>query len=357
MTKGIDQLAQEGPAKVMAVEEAKIKVDDMLARTQDLAQWLKEHPNATPEERVAARTQFLQPQTRTLQPSEQLSAGKLAVVQAAAKELNDKIPKDMPADQRAVKEAENWGTAMRKASGTGGEGDFTPQMADILGSLAEKGVSLPVGLRSKQQQVATLQGIIDAHPDMSADEIADGIKSGQIEFKAQTTEAQSAGRIAGQVLVAENEMKTMVPLVQQASDAVPRGDFIPITKLLQTADTSISDPNLLALKIRINSLLNSYDLLAARAGTDMEKRATTRALLLSATGPDALKAGLDSFMKEAKAAGQAANTAIEEVGKKGGDFPTPPAEAVKMLKADPSTADHFDEIFGPGAAEKILKQK
>jgi hypothetical protein len=35
---------------------------------------------------------------------------------------------------------------------------------------------------------------------------------------------------------------------------------------------------------------------------------------------------------------------------------TPPPKAVDMLKKDPSTRDHFDEIFGAGAAAKILGQ-
>jgi hypothetical protein len=35
---------------------------------------------------------------------------------------------------------------------------------------------------------------------------------------------------------------------------------------------------------------------------------------------------------------------------------TPPDDAVKMLKSAPETAAQFDEIFGPGAAEKVLSK-
>jgi hypothetical protein len=38
----------------------------------------------------------------------------------------------------------------------------------------------------------------------------------------------------------------------------------------------------------------------------------------------------------------------------GGSFPTPPPEAIGMLKKDPASAAHFDVTFGPGAAERIL---
>ena len=47
-------------------------------------------------------------------------------------------------------------------------------------------------------------------------------------------------------------------------------------------------------------------MLAARGGTDMDKRAEVRALLTSADGPEALAAQLDSFMQEAAAAHRAA---------------------------------------------------
>jgi hypothetical protein len=34
--------------------------------------------------------------------------------------------------------------------------------------------------------------------------------------------------------------------------------------------------------------------------------------------------------------------------------PTPPPEAINDLRANPATAEQFDEVFGPGAAAKAL---
>lgn len=42
--------------------------------------------------------------------------------------------------------------------------------------------------------------------------------------------------------------------------------------------------------------------------------------------------------------------------KTGASTRTPPPKAVEMLKKDPSTRGHFDEVFGAGAAAKILGQ-
>lgn len=188
---------------------------------------------------------------------------------------------------------------------------FTPKMGDLMSALAEKGVSLPTGFRSKEQQAALYQSLLDRHPGMSVEDIATGIKNGAIQFGAEKKQTQTAAAIAGRVLVAENEITQFAPLVREASAAVPRGNFVPINKLIQMGDSSISDPKLKQLKIYINSLLNAYDILAARGGTDVNKREATRNLLLSADGPKALEAGLKAFEMEAKAAHRAAMKATK----------------------------------------------
>ena len=184
----------------------------------------------------------------------------------------------------------------------------------LLGALAERGVSLPAGFRSKDQQAALLQGLLDRNPAKSVDQIADQIKSGQLTFAGEKKEVSTVGGIAGKVEFGGAELREMAPLVLQASAALPRGSFVPITKLLQAGESSISDPRLKTLRIRINSLLNAYDQLAARGGTDKDKRAEVRSLITSADSPAALKAGLDSFIAEADAASRAAQTAMKPPG-------------------------------------------
>lgn len=183
---------------------------------------------------------------------------------------------------------------------------FSDKSSALMGALADRGVSLPAGFRSKAQQQAMLKGILDRHPDDSVDQIADRIKTGQVEFGAIKKETTTAAGVVGKVEVAQNEINEFSPLVRAASAKVPRGSFMPINKLMQAADTQISDPNLKALKIRINSLLNAYDMLAARGGTDKDKRAEVRGLITSSDSPEALEAGLQSFELEAAAAHRAA---------------------------------------------------
>lgn len=221
------------------------------------------------------------------------------------------------------------GTTPYKPSGVGNAPTFTPEMGGLMAALAEQGVSIPAGFRSKQQQAQLFQGLLDRNPGKTPDEIAHLVKVGQIEFGAQKKETQTAAGVAGKVEVAQNEIKEFAPLVRAASAQVPRGSFVPLNKLMQMGDSQISDPHLKTLKIYINSLLNAYDMLAARGGTDKDKRGEVRNLLLSADGPEALNAALTAFTAEADAAHRAAVAAthVSELENPAPGKPAKPAAA------------------------------
>jgi len=204
-----------------------------------------------------------------------------------------------------------------------GNTTFTGDQGELLAALTERGVSLPAGFRSRAQIQATLGALMDRNPDKTVDQVADLVKSGQIDLGAAKKETQTAAAVAGRVGIAQNELGTFAPLVRQASAAVPRGSFMPVNQLLQAADTQISDPRLLQLKIGINSMLNAYDMLAARGGTDVAKRAEAHSLLTSAQSPEALEAGIQMFEREAQAAGQAADQAMHKHSSLGSAMATP----------------------------------
>lgn len=221
----------------------------------------------------------------------------------------------------------------QKKARTAETSSFTAEDGELMGALAERGVSLPAGLRSKSQQISILRGLKERNPDLSADQLADKIKSGQETFAAEKKEITTAAGVAGRVSVAQNEIKRFAPIVLEKSAAVDRGKFVPINKLLQFGDSQVSDPKLKQLKISINSLLNAYDQLAARGGTDKEKRAEVRSLLTSADSPEALKSGLDIFLQEAEAAEQGAQDAMAPMVQRRETQSPKPAASSGSLKA------------------------
>lgn len=103
------------------------------------------------------------------------------------------------------------------------KGDFTPQHGALLAAMATAGVSLPAGLRSKQQQEATLQGLIDANPSASPTEIAELVRTGQLDFNGSK---RSTGQLAtvfaaanAQSVKLEKDFGQMEPLIAQLPDA------------------------------------------------------------------------------------------------------------------------------------------
>jgi hypothetical protein len=202
----------------------------------------------------------------------------------------------------------------------------------LLAALATRGVSLPAGFRSQAQMAATLQGLIARNPGKTVDDIADGIANGQIDFSADKKSSQTAAALGGKIAYAENEIKLLAPLVRQASAAVPRGNFVPWNKLSQYGDAQISDPALKEFKSYMTSLSNAYDMLAARGGTDMDKRRHNRELFDTADSPEALEAALKAVENEADISGKAARESMKPHSQQGNIASDVPDDIAALLK-------------------------
>lgn len=235
------------------------------------------------------------------------------------------------ADTRAGQGAEKIDIAKKKDERSAEAGNFSGKNGDLMAALAERGVSLPAGFRSKQQQVELLNGLYRRNPDLTADQIADKVESGQIELNAQRAESRTAGGIAGKIAYAEKEIEQIAPLVREASKKVPRNSFVPWNKLKQYTETQLSDPDLKELHSYLTTLSNTYDMLAARGGTDMAKRAENRKLLDTADSSETLERAIVAIENEAKASGRAGRESIKSpVGGSGDSEPLSPAEQKEL---------------------------
>lgn len=211
---------------------------------------------------------------------------------------------------------------------------FSDQQSQLLASLADKNVSLPAGLRSQAQIRSTIDGLLAKHPDLTPDEIAEGIKSGKLKLAAETKGAQTAGTQIGKVALASNELDTFGDQTLEASKGVPRGKFVPWNQLSQMADSKISDPNLLRFKTKMQALENAYNQLAARSGTDVDKRAHIHELFNSANSDAAVQTLVKSLKEEAVGARDAADRTIAETS---GQSAIPGAGAPRGTAAAPQT--------------------
>jgi hypothetical protein len=192
------------------------------------------------------------------------------------------------------------------------EGEFTDQESSLLAAMADKNVSLPAGLRSQKQIKSTLDGLLKEHPDLDANGIAEGLKSGKLKLTAETKAASTAGTQIGKVALASNELDSFGDQVLEASKGIPRGTSMTLNGLMQASETQLSDPKLLRLKVKLQALNNAYDQLAARGGTDKDKREHIHQLFNSQLSDKAIQELVKSVKEEATGAREAANRTIAE---------------------------------------------
>lgn len=272
-------------------------------------------PKAIEEYKKQREEKSKNPVNVAVQGAEEISdlEDKLAKAKPGSPEAK-RLQADIKAGQKTLEHKEEGVKVIVPGAGGMGSGKEGEKRGDLLAALAEKNVNLPAGMRSQQQIKATLDGLIKRNPDLSMDEIAQKIKTGKLDMVVASSEARTAGTGLGKVEWAVQEMDKTAPLVLEASKAVPRGDFMPVNKLLKKwKEGGIQDPNQKELAIYVNSMMNAYDLLASRGGTDKDKRAEAHALLTSADSPEGLERGIKAFLKEGEVSARAAGEAVENI--------------------------------------------
>jgi hypothetical protein len=100
--------------------------------------------------------------------------------------------------------------------------NFAPDESRLMGALSERGVSLPAGMRSQQQMKSTFRGLIDRNPGKTTDEIADMVRTGQLDFNgAKKSTAQLMTQAASanvQASKLEKDFDQIGPLVAKLPD-------------------------------------------------------------------------------------------------------------------------------------------
>jgi hypothetical protein len=202
--------------------------------------------------------------------------------------------------------------AARQTAKNEGEG-LTREERSLNAAMTDVGVPIPAGFRTPRMIKQGLQSLLEAHPDMSVQEIAQGVKAGKLEFTAQNKEAQVAGNQVGKVLLSGKELPRFANLAEEILPKLSRTDFLPINKLIQMRDDQIQNPNQRQLKIYTNEILNAYEQLGSRSGIDKDKREELRHALLTADSAETYKAALDAMRKSVVQAEAAGKEVISDV--------------------------------------------
>ena len=142
------------------------------------------------------------------------------------------------------------------------------------------------------------------------------------QFNGMMAEARTVGNIGGKVDYGSNELTQAIPLAQRASEAVPRGQFVPVTRIQQMIQAGTSSPALKDFAVKTNAVINAYNLVAARSGTSTAEREHNATLLRTADSPEAYQAALAAMGMEADVARNASRTTMDNIGGGAGNIPT-----------------------------------
>jgi hypothetical protein len=203
------------------------------------------------------------------------------------------------------------------AGGGAGAAPLSANAADLIIDRIQAGES--VGDATKglgplaKRQIVNRMGELAGQTDENGKPLVDAktLFNARIEAGAVRKATETAGTQAGRLKIAEKELEQFAGPALAASAKVPRGSFVPLNKLNQTIDSAISDPALREFKMWANSLSNTYDQIAGRGGTDVEKRAEVRDLLSTAPDAESFKRVIEVMRQELKGAEAATASAMK----------------------------------------------
>lgn len=160
-----------------------------------------------------------------------------------------------------------------------------------------------VKLRAEITRQAREQGL---KPDQIATKMAD--------FAGRTAAMRTLGTRGVNVEYAANTANRAIDLAQEASEKVPRTQFVPFNELKRLYETKMSSPEQAAFYAATNTLVNEYARVASGGSAVATEgmRHHAREMLNTAQGPEAYKAVLNMMRREIKAAKAAYNETRQE---------------------------------------------
>jgi hypothetical protein len=223
--------------------------------------------------------------------AKQLTQGKELTDIRAINEAFEAGEIDRATRDALVKKAETKGATKATPEGGVPAGQTTQGEKDLV---VQQWIQNPSSLRGLPKEYQ--QKVISWAAEMGI--TAADITSGQAARKFDLAAAQTAGHRSGTMASIEATMPGLIDNALQVSNKVPRGNFVPMNKLLQMGDEMISDPNLKALKVATQAVASEFQQVIARGGTNVTALREAMQLLNTADSPQAYAAALKQVQKE-----------------------------------------------------------
>lgn len=202
--------------------------------------------------------------------------------------------------------------ALRKqqiAMTQGEDAKFSPEDLQFLAQQARAGdtsvyQNLGRGAQGAKNIIALRREVMKQSKE--AGETGADIAAATAGFQGEKAAARTGATRAANIGMAVAEAQQTFPLVRQASAALPRGQFVPVNRALQAAQTNTGDPRVVALGTALNTSINAYARAISPTGTPtVSDKEHARELMSTASTPEQLDAVLNVMEKEMAAAQKA----------------------------------------------------
>ncbi|MBV8474513.1 MAG: hypothetical protein JO107_10240 [Hyphomicrobiales bacterium] len=248
----------------------------------------------------------------------------------------------------------------------GANGTLSPAALDAAAETYFQSGKMPPNLGRGMQGSANMNAIINRATELHPDDDPSGWAKRWQNFGAGAAGERQLAQRAANLELAENEAKTLIPRVKDASQNVSRTQYPTLNSIIQAMEKGTGDPNVVRLGIAANSLIYVYSRVLKPTGVINES--DTRAahdILDKAWSEGQIDAALDQMETEIASAKQGlAVTQDEMAGRKpsqsgSGTAPTPngapTASGAPAGPAGPGKPDQDGWVTLPGGVR--IRQK
>lgn len=223
------------------------------------------------------------------------------------------------------------GEAPKPITGAGSQGEPLDQPSiDYLAARLSKGDNTALsGLgyskigAENRARVINRAAAMGTETGMDAGALAASQIGAQVALGGQKQEARTSGGLGARINTFAEEAKQTGDQTLQASDALPRGQWVPITTIEQMGQAAASNPALTRFQAANNAFANTYAKAVNPSGvpTDESRRAAF-AILNVAKNQEAYRAGVQQLQREMNIVQNAVGTSrAQQGGAPGGGLP------------------------------------
>jgi hypothetical protein len=176
------------------------------------------------------------------------------------------------------------------------------------------------------------------------------------EQSGLTAQQRTFGTQVARMAVNSTEAEGAIQQGLEVSQKVPRGKFVPINRLIQMAESNISDPDLLEFRAANLAIINTYARAISPTGVPtVHDKEEAMKVVSEATSPEAYQRVMKRMLKEIEIAHQAPLKAKEEMERirKSGKTGTEPAAPAGGAPA--ATAPAAAPAAGGEKAKRVIQ--